>query len=180
MTTTDSNPTSNTSRRHYLHERAARQREAGLVFEGEPMRTIMAELGAKGISVPDPLEPFQICLDLYYGETTPRATSEIPHWHKEQTEAYVMTDEGEAEVWVKWRWDDDGWQRRVLRQGDVILVQPHACHWFRWRSERGRATVFKAPQIPGVGKPPNGKTTCANGCPHFQRGCVTPNGFNPI
>jgi len=163
----------------YLQERSAHQHDPGLLFEREQMRAVMKKLGAKGISVPDPLEPFQVCLDLYYGETTPGATSEVPHWHARQTEAYVMMEDGEAEIWAKWRWDNNGWERRVLHRGDIILMQPHTCHWFRWRSENGHAAVFKAPQIPGVGKPPNGKTTCTNGCPHYQRGCVPPDGFNP-
>jgi hypothetical protein len=164
----------------YLHERSAHQLEPGLLFERERMRMTIKRLGgAKGISVPDPLEPYQIHFDLYYGVTTPHATSEVPHWHAEQTEAYVMTEDGGAELLVKWRWDNSGWQRRVLNSGDVILVQPHACHWFRWKSETGSAAVFKAPQIPGVGRPPNGKTTCTSGCPHFRRGCVMPDGFTP-
>ena len=163
----------------YLQERADQQQVAGLLYEREPLTTVIKKLGAKAISVPDPIEPYQVCQPLYLGATTPSANSEVPHWHREQTEAYVVM-QGEAEVLIKWRWENNGWKRRVLHAGDIILAQPETCHWFRWRSKEGDqalALVFKAPQIPGVGKPPNGKTTCTNGCPHYQRGCVLPDGY---
>jgi hypothetical protein len=38
--------------------------------------------GAKGISVPDVLEPQQISTPLYIGATTPQAKTEVPHWHR--------------------------------------------------------------------------------------------------
>src|SRR5262249_12983803 len=133
--------------------------------------------GSAAFSVADPYESDQLILDLYYGETTPGA-KETPHWHAVQTEAYIVM-EGEAEFFVKWRWTDNGWQIRVARAGDIVLMQRQRCNWLRWRSTEGRAAVFKAPQIPGVGKPPNGKQTCLSGCPHYKRGCVLPEGFNP-
>lgn len=174
MEPTEMEPTEN---ENYLKDRAAHQHEPGLLYEGEQMEVaVQQEGGGTAVSSADPHKTNQVHLDLYYGETSPLAT-ELPHVHFDQTEAYVLFN-GEAEVWVKWRWDDNGWKQRTLRAGDVILMQPEVCHWFRWRSEDGRAAVFKR-QIPGVGKPPNGKQTCLNGCPHYKRGCVLPDGFNP-
>lgn len=154
----------------------------GIKYEQKPLdAAVRRRRGAEGISVADPMETHQISERVYFGVTTSSATAEVPHIHMEQTEAYVM-QKGEALVWTKWRWDDAGWIGSTLRQGDVFLVQPNVCHWFVWRCEAdvdGIAYVFKAPQIPGVGKPPNGKTTCTNGCPHYRHGCVLPQGFQP-
>jgi hypothetical protein len=127
--------------------------------------------GAKGISVSDVLEPQQISLPLYIGGTTPRAASEVPHWHAIQAEAYVLLH-GEAEVLAKHRWNDD-WVAKRATPGTLLIVQPEVCHWFQWRSSEGLAYVFKAPQIPGVGLPPNGKVTCKY-CPHYGRTCEPP------
>ena len=146
-----------------------------LGIERDPLAAALRTLGAKGISVPDVLEPYQISLPLYFGATSPHATTEIPHWHPEQAEAYVLLD-GEAELLAKFRWDDDGWTVRRGKPGDVLIVRPEACHWWRWRSAEGLALVFKAPQRAGVGRFPNGKVTCQF-CPHFGRGCVLPAGF---
>ena len=162
---------------NYLQERAAHQHVPGLLYEGERIKSaVQKEGGGTSVSSADPYKPNQIHLDLYYGETSPLAT-EVPHMHMEQTESYTLM-EGEAEMLTKWRWEDNGWKRKILHAGDVILIQPEVCHWFRWRSKDGRAVVFKR-QIAGVGKPPNGKQTCMNGCPHYKRGCVLPDGFNP-
>jgi len=161
----------------YLRDLSQRQQEPGLLIEQEPLAAAMEPLGAKGILVPDPYEPYQISLPLYLGVTTPRASSEVPHWHSVQTEVYHV-DEGELEVLCKHRWEDNGWQRRLLHAGDTLVVQAEVCHFVRWKSAKGACLVFKAPQVPGVGKPPAGKTTCQF-CPHFRRGCVLPDGFTP-
>ncbi|MFQ5859848.1 MAG: hypothetical protein ACE5LU_29995 [Anaerolineae bacterium] len=159
----------------YLHDLARRQHEPGLLIQREPLAVVMKELGAKGISVPDPFEPYQIHLPLYIGATTPQAKSEVPHWHADQAEAYVLM-EGEAELLARYRWDDDSWVRQLGRAGDVLVVQPEVCHWFRWLSADGLALVFKAPQRAGVGRFPAGKVVCKF-CPHYKRGCVLPAGF---
>ncbi len=91
--------------------------------------------------------------------------------------AHVLLD-GEAELLAKFRWDDNGWVECVGKTGDVLIVQPEVCHWFRWRSQDGLAMVFKAPQRPGVGRFPAGKVVCQF-CPHFMRGCVFPQDFTP-
>ncbi len=161
----------------YLRDLAQHQQQPGLVIEYAPLAAAMEQLGAKSIALADPFEPYQMCLPLYIGVTTPRATTEVPHWHPDQAEAYVMVD-GEAEVLCKYRWEDNGWMRRFAKAGDMVVVQPEVCHWFRWRSARGLALVFKAPQRPGVGRFPAGKTVCQF-CPHHQRGCVLPEGFTP-
>ena len=84
---------------------------------------------------------------------------------------YVVC-EGEARLVSRFRWDDK-WSRRAARPGDVILVQPEVCHWFRWRSENeGYALVFKAPYRGGEGRASCGIVTCRH-CPH---GCA-PEGF---
>ena len=162
--------------KHYLHELALRQQEPGLLIERKRLGPAMEQLGARGISVPDPMEPFQICLPLYIGVTTPRATTEVPHWHGDQAEAYVLMD-GEAELLAKHRWETD-WVRRVGHTGDVLVAQPEVCHWFRWLSPHGLALVFKAPQRAGVGRFPAGKVICQF-CPHYRRGCILPDGFTP-
>ena len=127
--------------------------------------------GAKGISVRDVLEPQQISLPLYVGATSPRASSEVPHWHAEQAEAYFVVY-GEADILAKYRWADD-WVTRQAVAGTLLIVQPEVCHWFQWRSGAGLALVFKAPQIPGVGLPPKGKVVCQF-CPHYRRTCQPP------
>lgn len=160
----------------YLQDLARRQREPGLLIKREPLIEAMEQLGAKGISVPDPFEPYQIRLSLYIGVTTPRAQCETPHWHTLQTEAYVVI-EGEVELLVKYRYEEH-WARRVGQAGDVLVAQPEVCHWFRWRSPQGLTLVFKAPQQGGVGRFPNGKTVCRD-CPHHNRGCILPEGFIP-
>jgi mannose-6-phosphate isomerase-like protein (cupin superfamily) len=149
-----------------------------LLIEQLPLAAAVEAVGgAKGISVPDVLEPFQISLPMYIGATTPSASSEVPHWHPDQAEAYVVLA-GEAEMISKHRWIDEGWVRVVARPGDVLVVRPEACHWFRWQSAAGLALVFKAPQRAGVGRFPAGKVVCAS-CPHYERGCVGPRGFVP-
>src|SRR5260370_27414537 len=126
---------------------------------------MLETLGAKGLSVPDVTEPYQISLPLYIGATTPQATSEVPHWHQDQAEAYVCL-KGEVALLAKNRWDDDGWVRRVGQPGDLLIVQPQVCHLVQWRSARGISLVFKAPQRAGLGRFPHGKVTCKL-CPHF-------------
>lgn len=158
----------------YLHELARRQQEPVLLIEQAPFRVELEELGASGIAVADALRPFQMHMPLYIGATTPRAASEVPHWHPEQTEAYVILD-GQAEMLAKYRWQDE-WVRREAQAGDLLVVQPEVCHWFRWRSLTGLAFVFKAPQRAGIGRPPAGKTVCQF-CPHFNHGCMLPDGF---
>lgn len=160
----------------YLEELASRQLEPVLHVEHMPFAAaIEAVGGAKGLSVPDVLEPYQISLPIYIGATTPRATTEVPHWHPDQAEAYAIMA-GEAELIAKHRWGEGGWVRRVARAGDLLIVQPEVCHWFRWRSPEGLALVFKAPQRAGVGRFPAGKVVCKF-CPHFGKGCVLPAGF---
>jgi hypothetical protein len=159
----------------YLQNLACHQKDPLLHIEREPLATAMEQLGAKGLSVPDPQEPYQLYLPLYIGITTPRAITEVPHWHPDQAEAYVPI-EGEVELLAKYRWDDKGWVRRVAQAGDVLVVQPEVCHWLRWRSTQGLTLVFKAPQRPGVGRFPAGKVVCEF-CPHLNRGCVLPDGF---
>jgi hypothetical protein len=166
---------------NYLHQLALGQKEPGLVIEHAPLVTAIKELGgAKGFSVPDPLDPSQIRLPLYIGATTPDATSEVPHWHPEQAEAYVLLW-GEAELLVKYRWEKD-WGRRIVHTGDIVVAQPEVCHLFQWRSSgddtQALALVFKAPQVAGVGNFPSGKVTCRF-CPHFRRDCALPPGFQP-
>lgn len=161
----------------YLRDLANHQQEPILLVERGPLSAVLEKVGAKGISVADVLEPFQIHLPLYIGATTPKATSEVPHWHPTQAEAYVII-EGQAEMVAKHRWEDDGWIRRIGRPGDMLVARPEVCHWFRWQSGSGLALVFKAPQVAGVGAFPAGKVTCKF-CPHFNRGCVLPEGFAP-
>ena len=44
---------------------------------------------------------YQVHFDqMYYGETSPLATSEVPHYHYGQLEAYTILA-GEVEVWAK-------------------------------------------------------------------------------
>lgn len=128
--------------------------------------------GAVAFSVPDPYRPEQVDLPLYIGFTTPANAGEVEHWHADQAEAYLVVA-GEAEVWGKHRWDDDGWVVRRAGAGSLVVVQPGVCHLFRWASADGLAVVFKN-QRPGVGRFPAGKTTCEAGCPHYNRGCVRP------
>lgn len=142
-----------------------------LIRRDELEAYLQAVGGAKGISVPDVREPQQISLSLYIGATTPRAASEVPHWHAIQSEAYVLVH-GEAEVHAKHRWDDS-WTTKHAVAGTLLIVRPEVCHWFQWRSAEGLALVFKAPQVPGVGLPPSGKVTCHQ-CPHYQRTCEPP------
>jgi hypothetical protein len=160
----------------YLRHLADRQQDPVLVIQQQSLAAaVVAVGGAKGISVPDVREPFQISLPLYIGATTPSASSEVPHWHPDQAEVYVVL-EGAAEILSKYRWVDNGWARAEAQSGDVLVVRPEACHWFRWRSPSGLAMVFKAPQRAGVGHFPAGKVVC-NSCPHFMRGCAAPAGF---
>lgn len=129
--------------------------------------------GAKGISVADLLEPQQISTDLYIGATSPLASTEMPHWHPKQTEAYLIVH-GTAQILAKYRADRQ-WTTTRLRDGDLLIVQSEICHWFRWVSRQGLAYVFKAPQVPGVGRAPNGKTTC-DSCAHSDC-CQRPEGY---
>jgi mannose-6-phosphate isomerase-like protein (cupin superfamily) len=161
----------------YLENLAYHQQEPILLIEREPLAIAMREFGAKGISVADVMEPFQMHLSLYIGVTTPQATTEVPHWHNDQTEAYVII-EGQAEISAKHRWIDDGWLSKTGRAGDLFIIQPQVCHWFRWLSVTGLALVFKAPQRAGVGPFPAGKVVCKF-CPHFNRGCKVPEDFMP-
>lgn|GEM_PF-5489926 len=116
-------------------------------------------------------EPYQISTPLYVGVTTPEADSEVPHWHPDQAEAYVIMS-GSAEMVAKRRWSPV-WRSQAAVAGDLLLVQPEVCHWFRWRSPAGMVLVFKAPQRAGVGRFPAGKTVCAS-CPHFGVDCEPP------
>jgi mannose-6-phosphate isomerase-like protein (cupin superfamily) len=162
---------------NYLDELSAGRLDPGIPVRYERMKrqTLERGQGAIALSPPDAWISTQLSLPLYNGYTTPRATTEKPHWHDSAAEAYCLID-GLAEIWCKWRWMRE-WRRLLLRPGDVVLVQPHVCHWFRWGSEDGYAAVFKAPQIPGVGRPPAGKTTCAD-CVHYNNGCVPPDGYS--
>lgn len=151
--------------------------DPAIKIEQAELESYLAEVGgAKGISVADLLEPQQLSLPLYIGATTPKATSEVPHWHTDQTEAYVVVY-GEATMLAKYRWAVS-WTSTIARRGDLLIVHPEACHWFVWRSATGLALVFKAPQRAGIGKFPAGKITC-NFCPHYQRTCRLPEGFIP-
>src|SRR4051794_17350216 len=78
--------------------------------------------GAKGLSVADILEPQQISTDLYIGGTTPRAKSEVAHWHPDQTEVYVLVH-GSASVKFKYRWEQR-WSETNLSGGEFLIVNP--------------------------------------------------------
>jgi|ERR1051325_4199165 mannose-6-phosphate isomerase-like protein (cupin superfamily) len=160
----------------YLQGLACRQHEPVLLIEHAPLENALGLIGATGISVADVLMPFHISWSLYIGATTPRAVSEVPHWHPEQTEAYVILD-GKAQMLAKYRWQGE-WVRREAQAGDMLVVQPEVCHWFQWQSPTGLALVFKAPQRAGIGPYPAGKTICKF-CPHYKNGCVLPHGFDP-
>jgi hypothetical protein len=161
---------------HYLLERAAHQRVPGLVYAFKQMRPEIAELGGTGVLVPDALRPYHItCNDLYFGACTPKAI-ERPHWHFKGWESYTIL-EGEASMLVKFH-EAIEWETRVLHPHDTVLVAPGVCHWLRWHTEDGYAVVHKAPTIPGIGLPPNGKQTCRT-CHLYKNGCVLPEGFNP-
>src|SRR5689334_10608340 len=81
----------------YLNELSAARRHPLILVQRKPFQSVMEELGAKGISVPDVFEPYQLQYPLYIGATTPHAKSEVPHWHPDQTEVYVIID-GKAEM----------------------------------------------------------------------------------
>lgn len=160
---------------NYLRQVANRQRKAPvLLYKRDSLVTALEERGGGfSIIVADALNPDQINGPLYFGATTPQNDKEVPHWHRDQEEAYVVMD-GECELVAKWRWEDDGWERLVGKPGDVLIARRESCHWLVWRSERGLALAFKSPQIPGEGASPAGKTTCLKGCPHFNNGCRMP------
>ena len=161
----------------YLLDRSATRREAGHLFESTQMRAALAAIGGTGVYVPDALKPYHITNNEFYlGAATPKAI-EKPHWHFQGWEVYLVL-EGEAEMLVKWHKEVD-WHRRLLRPHDWIVIAPGCCHWLRWQTEHGYVVVFKAPTIPGIGKPPNGKQMCTNGCHLYKNGCVLPNGYNP-
>jgi hypothetical protein len=161
---------------HYLLERAAHHRVPGLVYVFKKMRPEIAELGGSGVLVPDALRPYHItCNDLYFGACTPKAI-ERPHWHFKGWESYTIL-EGEASMLVKFH-EAMEWETRVLHPHDTILVAPGVCHWLRWNTEDGYAIIHKAPTIPGIGLPPNGKQTCQT-CHLYNNGCILPDGFNP-
>jgi mannose-6-phosphate isomerase-like protein (cupin superfamily) len=159
----------------YLHTLSQQRRKPSLCVQREPLQAAMEKLGARALSPPDVFEPYQFQYPLYIGVTTPQATTEVPHWHPDQAEAYVIID-GEAELAAKHREQDNGWQTEAAKGGDMIIVPPQSCHWFRWRTEHGMALVFKAPQRAGVGAFPAGKVIC-RACPHYKRGCVHPQGY---
>lgn len=162
----------------YLEQLSNNHLVPGLLFEFEPMQAAIArEGGAMAITPQDPWKIVQIAgLPMYCGATTPRARSEIPHWHYNALEVYVVIA-GSAEMWVKYHWLKD-WQRRIAHEGDMLLIQPGVCHWLRWTSDNGFAWVFRAPNIGGVGRPPAGKQICAT-CPFWQNGCLGPEGYKP-
>jgi hypothetical protein len=148
-----------------------------LLFEASPLVQELKEKdGGTAISAADVLKSFQFHSELYFGATTPQARTEAPHWHTDQWEAYVMI-KGEAEMLAKHRWVPNGWITKVASAGDVLLVQPEVCHWFRWQSAFGLCYVFKAPQRAGLGPFPAGKVTCDRGCPENKNGCVYPSGW---
>src|SRR5207249_1312754 len=122
-------------------ELSLRRAKPVLLVERRPLQGAMEKLGAKGLSVADVLEPYQLQYPLYIGVTTAQATTEVPHWHPDQAEAYVIID-GEAEIKAKHRWEDNGWETDVAKAGDMLIVPPESCHWFRWRSRSGLAFVF--------------------------------------
>src|SRR5258708_6841061 len=158
----------------FFQELGSRRLEPVLLIQGEPFRAAVEYHGAQPPPPPDPWEPYQLSLSLYIGGTTPQATTEVVHHHPDQTEAYVMV-EGEALLVAKYRGQAD-WVAHLARTGDLLIVQPDVCHWFRWQSARGLALVFKAPQRAGVGRFPAGKNLCAPYC-QFSRGCMPPPGF---
>ncbi len=162
----------------YLNELAQHQSEPGLHVDQSRLKQELSLRGATGFSVADVLQPYQLRLDLYIGFTTPKATSEVPHWHPDQTEVYQLI-EGKAEILCKHRWEHQ-WISRVGRAGDLLIVQREVCHWFRWLSPVGLAAVFKAPQRAGIGPFPAGKATCTKGCPHFGKQCAGPAGFSVV
>jgi Cupin len=161
----------------YLLELSARSREAGHLFKFDQICRSLALINGTGIYVPDALKrPHITNSDIYLGVATPRAM-EKPHWHFRGWEVYLAL-EGEAEMLVKWHEEVD-WKRRLLRPRDWIVIQPGCCHWLRWHTNHGLVLVVKAPTIPGIGKPPNGKQMCTNGCHLYKNGCVLPDGYNP-
>lgn len=161
----------------YLYQLIPRRLDPVLEIEGELFKKAIERLGSKGIFVPDPYEPYQITnLNLYIGATTPFSKKEVPHWHSAQTEVYVI-QEGQADLLAKYHWQVR-WRLFHGNPGDFLIVQPKVCHWFQWKSASGLALVFKAPQIAGVGKFPNGKTDCFS-CPFYNNGCQLPKGFTP-
>jgi len=143
---------------NYWQDRAAHQEEAGLVIEFEKMKLAIEEHGgSKAFFGFDEWESDQIhSSHAYLGL---------------QTEMYVVLD-GTAEIWVKHYWESSkSWCRRVLNHGDIVIVNPQTCHFFKWRSPQGVAVVTKSPNtIGGVGRPPASKLNCTN-CPRFQKGC---------
>lgn len=162
----------------YLHAIARQQLEPLVLIRTELLRAAVLETGGSAsLSVPDPHRPWHVSWPLYFGATTPRNPREQPHFHMDQAEAYYIV-EGEAEMWGKHPWEPNGWVVKVARAGEVVIVQPGICHLFRWSSSgpTDLALVFKN-QRPGVGRFPAGKTTCENGCPHFNHGCVLPAGY---
>src|SRR5437867_3029384 len=58
----------------YLHELSLRRAKPVLLVERRPLQGAMEKLGAKGLSVADVLEPYQLQYPLYIGVTTAQAT----------------------------------------------------------------------------------------------------------
>jgi mannose-6-phosphate isomerase-like protein (cupin superfamily) len=115
---------------------SARGRDAVITIAQQEMEGYLPEAGgAKGISVADVLEPQQISTDLYIGATSPLAATEVPHWHPKQTEVYFVVH-GQAQILAKYRADAE-WNTTPLVSGDLLIVQPETCHWFRWISKQG-------------------------------------------
>lgn len=164
----------------YLIKLAENQLHPGIHIEHDKLLKAIQTLGGSAaFSVADPFHPTHVRLSLYMGFTTPENNREVPHWHSEQAEAYVILD-GIAKLITKHRFHIRGdWTILVGHPGDILVAQPEVCHWFRWQSSRGIAYVFKAPQVAGQGRYPHGKTTCLHGCPIYKNGCVLPEGFSP-
>jgi quercetin dioxygenase-like cupin family protein len=163
----------------YVLDRSVHRLEPGLLFKHDLLRAAIEELGgAHSIVIGDPFRPFHMRGNVYVGITTAEALSEVFHFHQQQTEIFCVLD-GMAEVASRWAWaTDDDWQHRVVKHGDIIIMQPEVCHYWKWVSETGFAAVFKAPIDPaGVGRPGlAGKTTCAF-CPYVER-CRLPRGYS--
>src|SRR5262249_27416264 len=114
----------------YLRELSRRQLEPLLVIEPDLLKQdLQTAGGVAAFSVPDPHRTHQVNLPLYIGFTTPQNSRETPHWHADQAEAYYLVS-GEAEIWGKHRWDDDGWVVRRVPAGRLIVAQPGVCHYF--------------------------------------------------
>lgn len=157
----------------YFAAIAERRSPVTVIEQGSVLEALRGNGGAHAFSVPDAQRSDQIQLPLYIGFTIPGNGREIPHWHTDQAEVYVIVH-GEAEIVAQPYRDGDQWFTYRGGPGSLFLIAPQVCHWLRWRTDEGLAYVFKAPQRAGLGPFPAGRTDCQHGCPMFGRGCTPP------